>query len=35
MLIFAGIIVMTQREFLLYLLDVELDLLWAKQPTRQ
>ena len=33
--IFAGIIVVTQREFILYLLDVELDWPWAKQPTRQ
>lgn len=33
--IFAGIIVMTQREFLLYLLDVEHDWPWAKQQTRQ
>jgi len=33
--IFAGIIVMTQREFFLYLLDVELDWLWQKQPQKK
>ena len=33
--IFAGIIVMTQREFLLYLLDVELDWPWQKQPQKK
>ena len=32
---FAGIIVMTQREFLLYLLDVELDWPWQKQPQKK
>ena len=33
--IFAGIIVMTQREFLLYLLDVKLDWPWQKRQQQK
>ena len=33
--IFAGIIVMTQRKFLVYLLDVELDWPWQKPPQKK